>query len=219
MQFFSSNHKQLTQLDMCTHEHTSFQPNITNEWTLCSITCLTSCFLITRGSFVLQHHVYPFTFKEPWVGMVTCDQSVTCECHSVINYLGCRFNSLFVWPVFVLWDLFLVSGPPEASANHILHPSCLSVHHLHQYLSQLHEEPEGSSKVCSFISSSQDKCQVSRLQQGAWPTRLPPVLWRQLDKCTATMRLACTGGKESRRNVRPCRGSDRRVLIIASPQE
>lgn len=35
----------------------------------------------------------------------------------------------------VLWDLFLASRPPEGSANHILHPSCLSVHHLHQEIS------------------------------------------------------------------------------------
>lgn len=53
---------------------------------------------------------------------------------------------------FVRYGIFfLVSGPPEGPANHILHPSCLSVHHLHQHLSSLHAEPEASSQSLHFL--------------------------------------------------------------------
>lgn len=62
--------------------------------------------------------------------------------------------------------------------------------------------------------------------QGEWPTPLPPALGRgrQLDKCAAaTMRLLRQHRRlrESRcdADVGPCRDSDRRILIIASPQE
>lgn len=53
----------------------------------------------------------------------------------------------------------------------------------------------------------------------ARPSRLPPAPTRQLDKCTTAARLARTGGVESRRDVRPRRDGDRRILIIASPRE
>lgn len=132
---------------------------------------------------------------------------------------------------FLCWDLSRVSGPPEAVANHILHPSCLSVRHLHQNHPSSTTEAGGEErkknargfrgKVCSFFISASPRqmSSISALAGRARPTRLPPVLGRQLDECAATTRLARTGGTESRRNAGPCCDGDRRILIIASPQE
>lgn len=132
---------------------------------------------------------------------------------------------------FVFWDLSRVSGPPEAGQNHILHPSCLSVGHLHQNLPSSSREGGKKKKekkyqrvpgqsLLFFISSSlRQMSSISALAGRARSTRLPPVLGRQLDECAATTRLARTGGTESRRNARPCCDGDRRILIIASPQE
>lgn len=134
---------------------------------------------------------------------------------------------------FCVGDPSCVSGPPEAGANHILHPSCLSVRHLHQNLPSSSTRGGGKKKekkkqsqrvpgqsLLFFISSSlRQMSSISALAGRARPTRLPPVLGRQLDECAATARLARTGGTESRRNAGPCCDGDRRILIIASPQE